>query len=139
MVYKMGVGRGVRHELAKRTRFRNLFLLISADFCADFKRDEHSIRSVYGVGRTIYGVGRGIGPIQPISDFIYLISAVISSDFRANRTRFHPCRTPRCRSMGIMYMNNACMVAVGSMHLPRIYVVYLHSLNTVVVRITAPP
>ena len=40
-------------------------------------------------------LGGAFGPIQTISDFIYLISAVISSDFRANRTRFHPCRTPR--------------------------------------------
>ena len=40
-------------------------------------------------------LGRAFGPIQMISDFIYLISAVISSDFGANRTRFHLCRTPR--------------------------------------------
>ena len=65
-------------------------------------------------------LGGAFGQIQAISDFIYLISAVISSDFRANRTSFHLCRTPRvglgyilvhvrafCGSCSVTY--NTCM------------------------------
>ena len=81
MVFCVGrvecLSRGVRHELAKRTRFP-ISALISSE-----------TNIVYGAYTEL---GGAFGPIQAISD---LISAVISSDFRANRTRFHPCRTPR--------------------------------------------
>ena len=40
-------------------------------------------------------LGGAFGPIQVISNFIYLISAAITNNFRANCTRFVLCRTPR--------------------------------------------
>ena len=50
-----------------------------------------------GLGGPYTELGGVFGPIQVISDFIYLISAVISCDFRENRTRFHLCQTPQSR------------------------------------------
>ena len=69
--------------------------LISADFCTASSETNIVYRAYTELGGSYTELGGAFGPIQAISDFFYLISAVISSHFRANRTRFHLCRTPR--------------------------------------------
>ena len=57
------------------------------------------------LGRSYMELGGVFGLIQAISDYIYLISAVISSDFRANCTRFHLCRTPQAGFLSVSSRN----------------------------------
>ena len=53
-------------------------------------------------------MGGAFGPIQAISDFIYLISAVISSDFRANRSLSDPSAVALSAILPTQPHNMAC-------------------------------